>query len=89
MSYQGQATERVPTPAGLTEAGVSMNQRLREVRDRISKIADGVHGMTLKSAESAGKPEAPPTNSLRRNLDVGFNFIDQIEAELSRLEMNL
>jgi hypothetical protein len=88
MSYQGQTAERNPTPASLTEGGVNMNSRLREIRDRISKIADNIHGMSLKAA-GEGKAEAPPTNSLRRNLDVGFNYIDQIEAELHRLELNL
>jgi hypothetical protein len=87
MHIAGAANQN-PQAASLTEGGINLNARLCDIRDRINRIADSIHGGALKSA-SEGKGAPPPINSLRRNLDLAQTHIGEIEAELSRIENGL
>ena len=71
----------------LMNDGERLNGRLREIAQRVEKVADTLHGSTPRDA--GAKPGAPIANSLRRNIDVGNDIVSDIETELNRIEQRL
>lgn len=87
-SYSSLRQASADGPRTLVSDGARLSERLREVCIRVSKIADTLHGPSPKPVDN-GKAGAPAANSLRRNLDVAYTTMDEIENELSRIEGQL
>lgn len=66
----------------------AIHNSLVEIRERIMKIADSLHGGEPRGlSDKASAPE--PVPYLRRNMDRTQDAIAQIEKELLRLESRL
>lgn len=71
----------------LSDDGARLVGELSEIRGRLIKIADMLHGSTPRDA--SGKDVPPPPNSVRRNIDSAFNVVSDISHELTRIEAGL
>jgi len=64
-----------------------LNDRLREVYHRITKLGDTLHGPAPRDAgvgNLKGQPEPVPT--IKRYIDSAHNTTYEIEQELTRIE---
>lgn len=61
--------------------------RLSDVRQRLDKVGDQLHGPTPEAAET--EPQPPSTNSVRRFIDASHSLVARIESEVGRIEGRL
>lgn len=67
-----------------------LTDRLHEIRHRLEKLADSIHGPVPRSAEAKGQGPAPePMPTIRRYTDKSHEACTGIEVELNRIENQL
>jgi hypothetical protein len=85
----GQANTAAPAKLSLIDDSGRLNERLREIGLRVSKIADALHGAIPREAGMKAGGDVPSQPMLRRHLDEAGRLLNQIEAELCRVEGQL
>lgn len=84
MNYEAQAS--APTAKSLISDGVELVNRLSEVRIRISKLGDSLHGAEPRDVGLSKNAAPEPIPNVRRNLDAMLAMLIGIEQELTRVE---
>jgi len=87
MAYETAAQSTAAKALSLMDDTASICNRLSEIKQRLSKIADALHGPQPHDAGT--KAELPSPNNIRRNVDTAFSFIGNVEEEIARIEAKL
>lgn len=87
MIYQ-EATNRVEHPSLMADSA-SLIEALMEIRQRLSKMADSLHGPIPQEVAGVGKQEPPVPNTVRRNIDTAMRLASSLSDEISRIERGI
>lgn len=89
QSYDGTLAQQPPQPASLIQDVDHANDRLCEIRNRISRVADMLHGSQPSPVGNNKGNAEMVSRPLRLHLDDTQHLLAGIEQELSRVENNL
>lgn len=87
MAMYNETSTAPITKDSLLSASTSAIERLANIRERLAKIADTLHGPSPRPATD--RPGQPEANSLRRNVDNTHQMINLIDNEIERIENRL